>query len=357
MLNIFVPWGASVFSTEEHLPDLPFPEIIRDKRFWDSGGFDFRLKYSSKQWNLVSGRGFDQHFSLTDSQMPVLLGLRPFNWDVWFDSKTSKPAEIRINFWNKGDAPAHPGTSVLEVQTVLQAFIEKMMKNRSVRVEKVNLQRNTHIRSRGTMIYFESGNWFFELEKEEYMTLRIFPPALPQSPAPSVKMKSLKRQNEQTVLNLGKNLQKRANGDCVIFGIPMINQGKKGYCAPASCARVLQYYEYPVDEHQLAKMMGTNALSGTSYKTLKDSLKKISMTSPFYLKEIKFTLPVLQEYIERGIPVFWGIRYPAHLRLVIGINLRERRVIYSDSWGDDGIESSMSFEKAKALTSYAAVLK
>lgn len=206
------------------------------------------------------------------------------------------------------------------------------------------------------MIYYNSGNWFFEIDKNEYMTLRIFPPLSDNPLSRSEKLRPLKPQEHKT-LNRERNVQRRPNGDWVIFGIPMINQGKKGYCAPASCARVLQYYEYPVDEHQIAKMMQTGALSGTSYGTLKEALKKISMGSPFYLKEIKFKFNTLQEYIERGIPVFWGIRYPAHLRLVIGINIREQKVIYSDSWGEEGLESSMPFEKAKALTSYAAVLK
>ena len=357
MLNLFLPGFCRGLSSAEEFPEIPFPEMIRNKQFWDTPVFDFRLTHSSKVWKLVSGRGYDQRFSLAELQMPVLLELKPFTWDIWFDGKTSKPREIRINFWNKGDALAHPAVSPTKVQEVLESFIAKISKDRSIKVEKMNLSRDAHIRSRGIMIYFNSGNWFFEIEKNEYMTLKIFPPFLSTTLSLPEKLRPLKLSNEEKMLNLERNVQRRTNGDWVIFGIPMINQGRKGYCAPASCARVLQYYEYPVDEHQIAKMMETEALSGTSYKTLKEALKKISMGSPFYLKEIKFKISSLQEYIERGIPVFWGIRYPAHLRLVIGINLKERKVIYSDSWGEAGLESTMPFEKAKALTAYAAVLK
>lgn len=357
ILNFYFTGFIKGLSSAEVLQEVPFPEMIRNKEFWNTPVFDFRLKHSAKVWKLVSGRGYDQHFSLAESQIPELLELKPFSWDIWFDSKISKPREIRINFWNKGDAFAHPNISSKKVQEVLENFIMKVSKDRSIKVKKMNLNTDAHIRSRGIMIYFNSGNWFFELEKNEYMTLRIFPPLLYNTLSPSEKLRPLNAHNEQKMLHLERNVQKRANGDWVIFGIPMINQGQKGYCAPASCARVMQYYEYPVDEHQIAKMMETGAMSGTSYATLKEALKKISMGSPFYLKEIKFTLSSLQEYIERGIPVFWGIRYPAHLRLVIGINLKERKVLYSDSWGEEGLESSMPFEKAKALTSYAAVLK
>lgn len=357
MLNLFLSGFCRGLFSAEVFPDVPFPEMIRNKQFWETPVFDFRLTHSSKIWKLVSGRGYDQHFTLAESLMPAFFDLKPFTWDIWFDGKTSKPREIRINFWNKGDASAHPEVSPKKVQEVLESFIARVSKDRLIKVEKMNLSRDAHIPSWGTMVYFNSGNWFFELEKNEYMTLRIFPPLLSRVLSPSEILRPLKHVNEQKNLHLERNVQKRPNGDWIIFGIPMINQGQKGYCAPASCARVMQYYEYPVDEHQIAKMMETGALSGTSYLTLKEALKKISMGSPFYLKEIKFTLTSLQEYIERGIPVFWGIRYPAHLRLVIGINLKESKVIYSDSWGEEGLESSMLFEKAKALTSYAAVLK
>ena len=357
MMNLCSPVFSRGLSCTEVFPEVPFSEMIRNKQFWETVVFDFRLKHSSKVWKLVSGRGYDQHFSLAEAQIPLFLGLKPFTWDLWFDSKTSKPREIRINFWNKGDALAHPAVSQKKVQEVLESFIASLSKERSIKVEKMNLSTEAHIRSWGTMIYLNSGNWFFEIDKNEYMTLRIFPPLSVSALSRSEKLRPLKPPQEQKTLNLERNVQRRPNGDWVIFGIPMVNQGKKGYCAPASCARVLQYYEYPVDEHQIAKMMQTGPLSGTSYGTLKEALKKISMGSPFYLKEIKFKLSILQEYIERGIPVFWGIRYPAHLRLVIGINVKEQKVIYSDSWGEEGLESSMPFEKAKALTSYAAVLK
>ena len=357
ILNFFSAGYREGLFAEDLLQEVPFPEMIRNRDFWSSQVFDFRLTHSSKVWKLVSGRGFDQHFSLIESQIPLFFGLKPFTWDIWFDSKTSSPREIRINFWNKGDALAHPSVSPKTVQKVLESFIAGISKDRSIRVEKMDLSLEAHVRTHGTMIFFDSGNWFFEIEKNEYMTLRIFPP-LPQGSHPRFeKLRPLKPDQEQKILNLERNVQKRLNGDWVIFGIPMINQGKKGYCAPASCARVLQYYEYPIDEHQIAKMMQTGALSGTSYTTLKETLKKISMGSPLYFKEIKFSLSSLQGYIEKGIPVFWGIRYPAHLRLVIGVNLRERKVIYSDSWGEAGLESAMPFDKAKALTSYAAVLK
>ena len=56
---------------------------------------------------------------------------------------------------------------------------------------------------------------------------------------------------------------RRAGGDMYIDGIPMINQGRKGYCVPASVARVLQYYGIDTDIHELALLMETDCGGGT----------------------------------------------------------------------------------------------
>ena len=52
-------------------------------------------------------------------------------------------------------------------------------------------------------------------------------------------------------------------GDMYIEGVPMINQGRKGYCVPASVARVLQYYGIDTDVHELALLMETDCGGGT----------------------------------------------------------------------------------------------
>lgn len=54
-----------------------------------------------------------------------------------------------------------------------------------------------------------------------------------------------------------------ANGDVYIEGVPMVNQGRKGYCVPATISRVLRYYGIDVDMHALALDMETDVGGGT----------------------------------------------------------------------------------------------
>lgn len=64
-------------------------------------------------------------------------------------------------------------------------------------------------------------------------------------------------------------------GDVFIGGIPMVDQGEKGYCVVASAERVMRYYGKRVDENELAQIANSDAEKGTSLEAMFDSLKKL----------------------------------------------------------------------------------
>ena len=83
---------------------------------------------------------------------------------------------------------------------------------------------------------------------------------------------------EKSAKGAGKiadNVRRFPNGDVFLEGIPMVDQGMKGYCAAATCERVLKYYGVAVDEHEIAQAAGTSAEGGTSTKAMKDSVEKV----------------------------------------------------------------------------------
>ena len=111
-----------------------------------------------------------------------------------------------------------------------------------------------------------------------------------------LKMKSKntrkKRMANRSSLN-SHVLRDRETGDVYIQDIPMVDQGRKGYCAVASAARVYQYYGLDVDQHELAQIAGTGPGSGTSLGEMVKALRKV--TSRVHSKVL-----VLYEY-PRGI--------------------------------------------------------
>lgn len=93
--------------------------------------------------------------------------------------------------------------------------------------------------------------------------------------------------------DLKDSVSVKDNGDTVIGGVPMVDQGRKGYCAVASAERVFRYYGLQVDQHAMAQIaqsssrLGTNsALAPTSWfdahplttADLQDEAKHIAST-------------------------------------------------------------------------------
>ncbi len=63
---------------------------------------------------------------------------------------------------------------------------------------------------------------------------------------------------------------------CWIDGVPMVDQGRKGYCVVASAERVMRYYGVAVDENELAQLANTSAVEGTSDAAMFDALQNLA---------------------------------------------------------------------------------
>jgi len=178
------------------------------------------------------------------------------------------------------------------------------------------------------------------------------------------------RQAAVKVSELPKNVV-RENGDVFIKGIPMVDQGPKGYCVVATAQRLLEYYGIPADQHQIAQVAGSDADKGTNSLAMSEALGKIDYRFKTRFKihamghegrlvqvdERKMTVgrdfpksqfeKIIRSSIDDGIPLLWGLtlgEYPeepaiamqtggGHMRMIIGYNDATRRIIFTDSWG------------------------
>lgn len=154
------------------------------------------------------------------------------------------------------------------------------------------------------------------------------------------------------------NVKKEENGDVWIPGIPMVDQGQKGYCVVAACQRVFEYYRVPIDQHQIAPLFNSDAEKGTKLSEMEASLNMISQKfhtrfAPVMklgrepISDVEFARAV-SSHIDQGIPLLWSMvmsRLPekgddlsqsqggGHMRLIIGYNSEERTLIFTDTWG------------------------
>ena len=108
-----------------------------------------------------------------------------------------------------------------------------------------------------------------------------------------------------------ENVAHESNGDVLIKNIPMVNQGPKGYCAPATFERAMRYMEVPADMYLLATA-ATAVGGGTNTTLLADTSKRIIRSKARKVRELDlqddFEISKLKKYIDKGVPVLWQMR-------------------------------------------------
>lgn len=190
------------------------------------------------------------------------------------------------------------------------------------------------------------------------------------------------------------NVEARENGDVVIGNLPMVDQGPKGYCVPATAERCMRYLGIPADMYLLAMAGETKIGGGTSVSLLLNNIgqdikrkgrKFESWTGEFKLRDLK-------KYIDDGIPVMWTLfstkefnqtanqrskerketadfaayagkvkadseanslpadRTTGHVVIVIGYNETTNEIAFSDSWGERFAERWITIPEAEQIS-------
>ncbi|MBK1789653.1 C39 family peptidase [Persicirhabdus sediminis] len=187
-------------------------------------------------------------------------------------------------------------------------------------------------------------------------------------------------------------------GNVFIKGIPMVDQGRKGYCVVASVQRLFEHFGIGADMHQLAQItnadpqMGTNtlkmadALGDIDYR-FKTRLKIIGMMGSngrmvtvdqkrdvyYQGKELdeRRVLKAIRDSINIGVPLLWSLelgKYQeepnlnpqtqgGHMRIIIGYNDDQEKIIFSDSWGAGHEFKTMKMRDAYHATKGLFTLK
>lgn len=100
--------------------------------------------------------------------------------------------------------------------------------------------------------------------------------------------------------DLKSKVQRDEESGDVWLSIPMVDQGDKGYCVPATVARVFAYYGMNgVDQHALAQLCNSSGEDGTLYVAMQEALESISRKFHIRLQllEGKDITSVFMDYI------------------------------------------------------------
>jgi hypothetical protein len=335
-----------------------------------------------------------------------VLGAQPETLRI--SSRTNKVSAILIMFANKGDSvgmkPFHQqyaktadyNAAMLKYEKDIAALQPRLTKDAAT-VEAA-LTRGLGTPERLTIS--ESGaapevvklwRWkehaiVLAVSARESVAVRIIPTDQLRTRAQQTSSADMKKEFQSRV-------QRRPNGDIVVGSIPMVSQGRKGYCVPATWARYLQYAGISVDEYALADAGNTRAGSGTFGKAMAAAAAPIVARNKRHLVPLSgtFSLSVISKYIDDGLPVMWTLRCvgpfrefgqppnrmgemtpekwnnalklnranahklprtntEAHMCMIIGYNKTTKEIATSDSWGPGHEEKWYTLEEAQAVS-------
>ena len=209
-----------------------------------------------------------------------------------------------------------------------------------------------------------------ELRREEYTILHI---AYEDGSGEGKEKAVSKKEHVIHRKELADNVRKNDAGDIWIENIPMVDQGPKGYCVPATLERILRYYGITrVTMHQLADAGETKQGGGTLVSHMNRAITQFRHQYGLDMRSCgEVRVSSVKGYIEQGIPVMWVMytnpgavqfcalsrqqrskarspqewlktarkfRFPsggsAHMCLIVGCNEKTDEIAISNSWGD-----------------------
>lgn len=187
-------------------------------------------------------------------------------------------------------------------------------------------------------------------------------------------------------------VEKRDNGDVVITNIPMVDQGPKGYCVPATAERCMRFFGIPADMYLLAMAGETQAGGGTSVELLLSNIGSDIKRKgrSFEISNGELKMRDIQKSIDAGIPMIWAVYSTeafnetstartkerkesweshknavaaaaadpklspdpsrGHVVIIMGYNAETNEIAFSDSWGERYLERWITLPEAEQVS-------
>lgn len=187
-------------------------------------------------------------------------------------------------------------------------------------------------------------------------------------------------------------VERRDNGDVVITNIPMVDQGPKGYCVPATAERCMRFLGIPADMYLLAMAGETSAGGGTSVSRLLTNIGSDIKRKgrSFSIEEGELKLRDIKKSIDGGIPIIWAMYSTetfneistertktrqeswdshknaaaaaaadprlgpdsdrGHVVIIMGYNEETNEIAFSDSWGEAYLERWITLPEAEQVS-------
>ncbi|WP_226895069.1 hypothetical protein [Luteolibacter marinus] len=285
-----------------------------------------------------------------------LFGAMPFSIAL-YAGPDGKAHQLSAVYANKGDFGStagfgeqhfteSEGGAPADLSEAMERDFDTISKNLTEALGDATKQRFGEGKSRRTV---QRWDWnevaiLLAMEDEEFVTLSIVPAELADSGGKTVRVDdtSLKARLETSV-------KREANGDVLITGIPMVDQGPKGYCVPATFERAMRFMGIDADMYLLAMVGQSSAGGGTSPTLLIEEVKSQVYRKARRTREDqtdKLAIGKLARYIDKGTPVMWTMYSLPDYNEIANTNTAERAQVTSwDQWKEKIASQSEIYAK------------
>lgn len=247
----------------------------------------------------------------------TLFGAMPYSVALYSDGE-GKVSNISIVYANKGDFGSTAGfgqdhfkSAGIAAPTTLKDAMDLDEKTVASAITKAlgegSTQRYGEGDTRRKITRWDWNGHAFLLSNEEgeYVSLAIVPKEMADSGGKSARMT-----DAALKLRLAESVIREPNGDVLISEIPMVDQGPKGYCVPATFERAMRTMGIDADMYLLAMVGQSAAGGGTVVEVLLENVKsavyrKGRRTRDDEIKSLK--IRDVKRYIDEGVPLMWSM--------------------------------------------------
>lgn len=385
--------------------------VWADDNIWDDGDDAVAARMKLPQESKTSTLSSYRLYAGADVK---ILGARPFSVALY--GEEGKPARFSIVFINKGDVSGSFISSDLDnfaqdkdARKAMQEKMKKALKEfpKQLKADADAIEksltdalgqpgRDKFGQSKATREKVLRWDWkghaiLLAAPEDEYVGVRIMPIAEADSGGKPLRVKDA---DLRPILK--QRVERRPNGDVVVAQIPMVDQGPKGFCVPATWERFLRYMGIPADMYVLAMAGGTEFGGGTIVSLMTANAEDIVQRNGRRLDSVSGgpNIRKLASHIDDGLPLMWGVlvdlkferdlvfraedrkkvtdwnewmeklkpirkaakdlkppRENGHMRMIIGYNPQTEEIAISDSWGPEFQERWLTVEEAEAIAS------
>ncbi|MBT5715516.1 MAG: hypothetical protein HOI70_01240 [Opitutae bacterium] len=338
--------SASTLRETSGSPDIPFEKIneilgnplFGDNLLWDDAPGDVA---SRLRWPGESSTETSQSFRLYAPSNYKFAAARPYSAALYGGS--SSTSGVSLVFANKGDCFASAGAGeehfkqgeVTKDPKVLASWIE--------RDEELITERMESLLGKGRRQNYGQGSAKRKVSRWDWSG-HSFLLSVAEGDFVSLAVETIERANargkarkvaDMHIRRVHRaNVERRDNGDVVIGNIPMVDQGPKGYCVPATFERCMRYMEVPADMYLLAMAGSTGLGGGTHTPTLVESVQKEVWSAGRTFKPLKShpSFKELMRFIDSGIPILWGLHSTEKFNRIANERTKERVGVSPGSW-------------------------